>query len=323
MDIRVKRATKQVKTAIVMSFIMAFISVFGIFYSTTIEVAKLANKSETKVLAADEENYDEIKTSIERLVSVQGPIKMTTLGKSFSFNQNLKMRAANEDNLQVEESAKSNTVLKTPVPIKEDIDTGNTAVVEEAISNNTNLVPSEEIQPIVEESQPQSVEAVPAEPIVVDDPIKKVDRYSDLAVSRKISVDKMNTVIAKSAKMCGGTPFEGQGAIFIEASERSGLDPIYIFAHACFESGYGKSSQARKKHNYFGIASFDSSPNSAYVMGNDMRSGIVNGAIWISENYYKKGQTTLHSMIYGKKCYASAKDRWINNILSIMNRYTD
>ena len=60
-------------------------------------------------------------------------------------------------------------------------------------------------------------------------------------------------------------------------------------------------------------------------MGDTMEDGIINGAIWIKENFYeyKDGQTTLHDMIhkYNNHFYASAGDAWINQIISIMNRF--
>lgn len=326
MENRVKRTTRQVIFASIMSFIMAFTCVFGIFYSTSVEVVKLADEGSITVHAASEpiENKSEITLqpklqtlSNDAILAVDDirkgapwrQVPLTSRGTTFS-RKILENDVQANNNLQVEESAEIDVVTTTvPQKVEEPVST----TVEEAISTNTTNY----------ETQQEPAVVTTDNPVTVDDPIVKFGRNTDLAANRKISVEKMNTVIAKSAKMCGGTPFEGQGAIFIEAAEKSGLDPIYIFAHASWESGYGKSSQARNKHNYFGIASFDSNPNAAYVMGDDMRAGIVNGAIWIADHYYKQGQTTLHLMIYGKKRYASAGDKWINGILGIMNRYTD
>ena len=47
--------------------------------------------------------------------------------------------------------------------------------------------------------------------------------------------------------------------------------------------------------------------------------GIVNGGIWIHKNFYKKGYTSLYTMIYPGN-YASAKDVWINHIAKTMER---
>ena len=116
----------------------------------------------------------------------------------------------------------------------------------------------------------------------------------------------------------GGTPFKGKGRIFIEASKESGLDPVYILAHAAWESGWGKSTIAEEKHNYFGIAAFDRDPYGyAYHMGDSLDSGIIKGAKWIKENYYDRGYTNLHTMIEMGN-YASDNINWINGIVSIM-----
>ena len=37
-------------------------------------------------------------------------------------------------------------------------------------------------------------------------------------------------------------------------------------------------------------------------MGNTLYDGIINGAIWINNEYYSQGYTSLDSMIYGGKC---------------------
>lgn len=147
-----------------------------------------------------------------------------------------------------------------------------------------------------------------------------VDRYSDLSNQHAvISVDDMNNIISHWEKYNGGSPFNGHGDIFIQASQASGLDPIYIFAHASWESNWGKSYLARDRGNYFGINAVDVNPNAAHHMGSTMADGIVNGAVWISQHYYSEGATNLNGMIYGHKQYASAADKWINGINSIMS----
>lgn len=146
-----------------------------------------------------------------------------------------------------------------------------------------------------------------------------VDRNSDLSNANVyVTVDDMNAIISHFDSS-GTSPFRGQGAIFIEASQQSGLDPIYILAHASWESDWGRSYLARDRGNYFGINAIDANPNAAHHMGNTMYDGIVNGAVWISRHYYQEGQTSLNSMIYGPKRYAQAADAWINGINGIMS----
>lgn len=149
---------------------------------------------------------------------------------------------------------------------------------------------------------------------------KYVNRYSDLS-NREIYItpEEMNKIIEKWERYNGGSPFHGHGDIFVKASEESGLDPIYILAHASWESDWGRSYLARTKGNYFGINAVDTNPGNASHMGNTMSDGIINGAKWISRNYYQEGSTSLNAMIYGKKRYASGADYWISGINSIMS----
>lgn len=145
-----------------------------------------------------------------------------------------------------------------------------------------------------------------------------VDQNSDLSnKSVYVTTEDMNNII-RHFDPSGTSPFQGQGNVFIEASKQSGLDPIYIFAHASWESDYGRSYLARDRGNYFGINAIDANPNAAHHMGNTMYDGIVNGAVWISKNYYQEGQTSLNSMIYGHKRYAKAADKWIRGVNGIM-----
>ena len=137
--------------------------------------------------------------------------------------------------------------------------------------------------------------------------------YTDLGSNAEgLTVEDMDKIIA----YYNATAFEGHGEAFIKASEATGLSPIYIFAHAATESGYGTSYLARTKHNYFGIAAYDSDPDAAYAMGNSVDEGIINGALWIKKHYYDDGDVTLEQM---NKTYAS-NPKWANDIATIANK---
>ena len=149
---------------------------------------------------------------------------------------------------------------------------------------------------------------------------KGVDRYSDLSNKYiTINADKMNQIIDFWENRNGyKTPFHGHGQIFIKASKKSGLDPLYIFAHAVVESGWGTSHYAINRNNYFGINAVDHNPDNAYHMGKDMEDGIVNGAVWISDNFYKEGAYSLNTMVNGSKKYAT-DSKWVDKIEYIWN----
>lgn len=145
--------------------------------------------------------------------------------------------------------------------------------------------------------------------------------YTDLAVMNTVTVNDMNKILEYWNSKCnGGTLFKGQGQAFIDASKSSGLDPVYILAHAALESGWGKSQIARDKYNYFGIGAFDNSPyESSLSMADNMYTGIVEGANWISRNYYSVGQTSLYTMRYnnGHHEYCTSNS-WMYDIAYIM-----
>jgi len=148
--------------------------------------------------------------------------------------------------------------------------------------------------------------------------IERIKRQ-DLGKWKPISVKEMNDWIASKAP--SDSPFIGQGAIFIQAGNESGLDPRYILAHAAQETGWGKSKIAREKNNYFGIAAFDASPYASAYSFNNFKAGIIEGAKWIAKNYYngKYNQKTLHSMRWNNNVHQYATDpNWDNKIASIM-----
>lgn len=116
------------------------------------------------------------------------------------------------------------------------------------------------------------------------------------------------------------SPFNGQGQVFIEAQKQSGLDARYILAHAALESAWGSSRIARTYHNYFGINAYDSNPDNAKKNSNrSLQAGIINGAVWIKEHYYNRGQKTLYAMNHDKNGHNYASDKaWGDKIANIM-----
>lgn len=121
-----------------------------------------------------------------------------------------------------------------------------------------------------------------------------------------------------------GSPFNGQGNVFIQAQKESGLDARYILAHAALESAWGKSNIAKKYNNYFGIGAFDSNPDNASKFSNKaLASGIINGAKWIAKNYYNSQykQKTLYKMRFNNGVHQYATDpNWHTKIANIMKR---
>ena len=147
-----------------------------------------------------------------------------------------------------------------------------------------------------------------------------ITEYMDLSNRKDITVDHMRTLIERYTKNHPESKFIGTEQAFIDAANQTGLDPIFLFALAGHESGWYVSDLHGSKNNPYSINMTDENPSGGYYMGDSFYDGIVNGAQWIKDNYYNNGYTTLYSMIYGGRQYASTTDQWIKDIKSIMNK---
>lgn len=148
-------------------------------------------------------------------------------------------------------------------------------------------------------------------------------RLQNKSIKEQTSVteDSLNTFIAENAPK--NSPFIGNASAFIKAGQASGLDPLYLVAHAAEESTWGTSNIAKDKNNYYGIGAFDSDPyKGAHKFGGTMEDGILAEAKWIAKNYADQGQDTLYTMRFnnGSHEYASNPD-WAKNIADIMGKY--
>lgn len=111
--------------------------------------------------------------------------------------------------------------------------------------------------------------------------------------SDNVTADHIDAFIKKSNP---SARLNGTGKYFIEAGNKTGLNPIILLAFAANESAWGNSSLGRA-HNYFGIGAFDTNPDNGMKYSNTSdRDGIVNGATFIQHDYFNQGQTTLHSL---------------------------
>ena len=141
--------------------------------------------------------------------------------------------------------------------------------------------------------------------------------HSDLVTSTvALNTEDMNRIIDSYTAHIENSNLRGHGEAFIQASRETGLNPIYILAHAIIESGSGTSYLARDRFNFFGIAAYDTNPGAAYAMGDNVDEGIINGAKWIKRNFYDEGYTTLSAMKSGG--YASS-DKWASDIAQVAN----
>ena len=106
---------------------------------------------------------------------------------------------------------------KVPAPTMQDL----------AFKSKQNKINTEYLKRLEQEKKDDTI-------LAQDKNRKGVDRYSDLSNKYiTITSDTMNKIIDVWEDRNGyKTPFHGKGSVFIKASKKSGLDPLYIFAHA-------------------------------------------------------------------------------------------
>lgn len=127
-----------------------------------------------------------------------------------------------------------------------------------------------------------------------------VQKYQLLKLNQfqGISVDKLNQILN------GKGTLSGKGQSFSEAGRNSGVNEIYLIAHAFLESNYGRSNYASGSYgvyNYFGIGAFDNNPDNAIDFARNHGwtspdSAIKGGAKFVGRSYFDVGQNTLYRM---------------------------
>lgn len=129
----------------------------------------------------------------------------------------------------------------------------------------------------------------------------------------KLLVDHYCALYPESAlKDCEGA--------FIDASNLTGLDPLFLFALAGIESGWGTSKPHIDQGNPYSMGMYGDGEHVGYRVAGSFYDGIVAGASYIHKHYYLNGQTTLYSMNHqGDHSYCAGDSSWEAQIASEMN----
>ena len=147
---------------------------------------------------------------------------------------------------------------------------------------------------------------------------------------------------------------EDVGALFIQAGKLAGVNPIYLVAHSCEETGFGTSGQSNGEavgssdtfygspvslvpgtyYNFFGINTHDERPfdGIVYAALHDWSTpdkAIIGGAQWIADKYVYGSyqQETLYDMLFnplvpGVHSYCT-DDTWAHQIAGYIQNYFD
>lgn len=142
--------------------------------------------------------------------------------------------------------------------------------------------------------------------------------WMDLQCRMDISEEQINTIIEYYTEEYPDSLFKGTAGAFIKASKKTGYDPIFLLSLAAHESGWEVSELHREKCNPYSIAMYDWDPYEGYTMGNTFAEGIVNGAMWVKENYYDKDCHSLWQMQNGYKIYATDPN-WLPSITKLID----
>lgn len=117
-----------------------------------------------------------------------------------------------------------------------------------------------------------------------------------------------------------GTGLAGLGNNFADAEGLTGINALFIIAHAALESAWGKSKIAKSKNNLFGIGAIDSAPGQAMAF-DSFTECIGYYAGWLKSEYLTEGGTwfegtTLHDIFIH---YSSSHDVEAASVAGIMN----
>ena len=137
----------------------------------------------------------------------------------------------------------------------------------------------------------------------INDPVAS---FQFLKLSETTSLDPFEV---NEKILSGKGVLAGHAATFATASEKYGVNEIYLMAHALLETGNGTSQLAKgvelygkTVYNMFGIGAFDqtavsSGASFAYNAGwFTPEAAIIGGAQFIAQSYINKGQDTLYKM---------------------------
>ncbi|WP_238918134.1 glucosaminidase domain-containing protein [Clostridium sp. YIM B02555] len=146
----------------------------------------------------------------------------------------------------------------------------------------------------------------------------------DLKLKTVCTADQLNAFILIQRPK-NNTPMCGQGASIIEASNQTGYDPVYLMAHAGWESGWG-DSPINGKNNFYGMGADNNNPTKDAWSYATPEEGFIQCAKDIERQWYSgHNQRTLIEMVDSSHEYCgdteAGKMAWVQGISSIMKDF--
>lgn len=141
---------------------------------------------------------------------------------------------------------------------------------------------------------------------------------SDLNTGYQITADDLERFFQHE----GARDLKGTGNAFVEAGRKYGINPIYIMAHAAWESGWGSSRIARDKKNLFGYGAYDNCPYRCAKTFQSYEDGVNFIMERVREDYLNKGGDYYKgATLKGMNTYYATDKNWKHGIAEIMNRF--
>ena len=146
-----------------------------------------------------------------------------------------------------------------------------------------------------------------------------INVFTDLEARMDISEQEIRKIIEYWTEEEKSTTLKDKSvaAAFIYAAQQTNLDPVFLLSLAGQESGWGTSKLHYDTKNPYSIG-FQDDGYLDIDLGDTYQESIIQGAIWIRENFYDTGATSLYYMEYGEYPYATDTN-WMADIAEIMN----
>ena len=142
----------------------------------------------------------------------------------------------------------------------------------------------------------------------------------DLANKEVVTEDDISYLIDHYLQFYPDSALRGCAMAFIDASNETGLDPLFLLSLCGIESAWGSNKRHKDMNNPYSFGMYGDGVHNGYSLGESFYDGIVNGARYIYQHYYQAGQTSLYLMNHVKDHSYCAGDRdWEYQIEAEMN----
>lgn len=91
------------------------------------------------------------------------------------------------------------------------------------------------------------------------------------------------------------SPLVGLGEVFKQAEEETGVNALYLMAHAIHESAWGTSKIATEKYNLYGIRAIDADAYNSAMEFDSFEECILYAANYVKDNYLTPGDRSFYN----------------------------